>query len=469
MGRQRSRSPRRRSPQGDGDATTPSVLDDGRDIASILAMSTPKGLLVARATQLAKCGIHSGRASRLMQGLRLLWQRLRRWRPFPKEQELPPSEKASRLLLACWAAVCSWDPGFVATEAWEQVSHEVSGPCGLRLVTALVEEVSSIFGLWSLLQVVKMAPESEEQCAVKDAVTRQMHKRWSCSGATCPVCLEELGTEAVLVMPCGHAVHFPCYASAVRAKACAGRCLMCRKVCNWSNVIISKLLEDFRGWMVTMTTEEVASLPDAADALMLGVLMPPPEFLMASVCADLSEHLPYLLEVSMTISSFIRLFKSSSIEISPHGSWMVTEKLDLWNAGRGARGTLVGPGMEAIMDPPPRYGSSVTLPVAATLVSISSLDGKVCYNEFQLQTAAAFTPQTLFGLLGAAGEARLTWKVPLPMKLFWTKALHQRFSDAGMSLCEETVHELLERPELEIFGRLSLFEDESEDNDPDNV
>lgn len=42
---------------------------------------------------------------------------------------------------------------------------------------------------------------------------------------------------------------------------------------------------------------------------------------------------------------------------------------------------------------------------------------QVCYNEFQLQTAAAFTPQTLFGLLGAAGEARLTWKVPLPMKL----------------------------------------------------
>lgn len=36
---------------------------------------------------------------------------------------------------------------------------------------------------------------------------------------------------------------------------------------------------------------QVASLPDAADALMLGVLMPPPEFLMASVCADLSEHL----------------------------------------------------------------------------------------------------------------------------------------------------------------------------------
>lgn len=34
-------------------------------------------------------------------------------------------------------------------------------------------------------------------------------------------------------------------------------------------------------------------------------------------------------------------------------------RLDLWNAGRGARGTLVGPGMEAIMDPPPRYGSSV--------------------------------------------------------------------------------------------------------------
>ena len=32
-----------------------------------------------------------------------------------------------------------------------------------------------------------------------------------------------------------------------------------------------------------------------------------------------------------------------------------SRRLDLWNAGRG---TLVGPGMEAIMDPP-RYGSSV--------------------------------------------------------------------------------------------------------------
>ena len=30
-------------------------------------------------------------------------------------------------------------------------------------------------------------------------------------------------------------------------------------------------------------------------------------------------------------------------------------RLDLWNAGRG---TLVGPGMEAVLDPP-RYGSSV--------------------------------------------------------------------------------------------------------------
>ena len=33
----------------------------------------------------------------------------------------------------------------------------------------------------------------------------------------------------------------------------------------------------------------------------------------------------------------------------------IERRLDLWNAGRG---TLVGPGMEAIMDPP-RYGSSV--------------------------------------------------------------------------------------------------------------
>ena len=33
----------------------------------------------------------------------------------------------------------------------------------------------------------------------------------------------------LIVMPCSHAVCLPCYASSVRAKACAGRCLMCRK------------------------------------------------------------------------------------------------------------------------------------------------------------------------------------------------------------------------------------------------
>ena len=47
----------------------------------------------------------------------------------------------------------------------------------------------------------------------------------------------------------------------------------------------------FREGFFRFALAEVASLPDAADALMLGVLMPPPEFLMASVCADLSEHL----------------------------------------------------------------------------------------------------------------------------------------------------------------------------------
>ena len=36
----------------------------------------PKGLLVARATQLAKCGIHSGRASRLMQAVLRGWSQI---------------------------------------------------------------------------------------------------------------------------------------------------------------------------------------------------------------------------------------------------------------------------------------------------------------------------------------------------------------------------------------------------------
>ena len=46
-----------------------------------------------------------------------LWSRGHVNSPSPRDDHL----EASRLLLACWAAVCSWDPGFVATEAWEQV------------------------------------------------------------------------------------------------------------------------------------------------------------------------------------------------------------------------------------------------------------------------------------------------------------------------------------------------------------
>jgi hypothetical protein len=32
--------------------------------------------------------------------------------------------QAARLLLACWAAVCSWDQGFLAAEAWEQARED---------------------------------------------------------------------------------------------------------------------------------------------------------------------------------------------------------------------------------------------------------------------------------------------------------------------------------------------------------
>jgi len=229
---------------------------------------------------------------------------------------------------------------------------------------------------------------------------------------------------------------------------------MCRKVCNWSNIIISKLREDFGGLMLNMVTEEACALGASSNPLET----PPPEFLLASICADLSEHLPYLVEVSMTPSSFSRLFKASSIEISPQGSWMVTEKLELPNSC--GRGNLAGPGLEAVATARPR---SVTLPVASTLVSIATVDGKVSYNEFQLQDAAAFTPQNLFGLLDHGGTVVTTWKVPLPMKLFWSSKLQENLESEGIYLCEAMVKELLERPELEIFGRLSMFDDESDD------
>ena len=38
--------------------------------------------------------------------------------------------QAARLLLACWAAVCSWDQGFLAAEAWEQAPWNGAGSCG---------------------------------------------------------------------------------------------------------------------------------------------------------------------------------------------------------------------------------------------------------------------------------------------------------------------------------------------------
>ena len=93
-------------------------------------------------------------------------------------------------------------------------------------------------------------------CFLSTAVPRRA------KGSSCPVCLEDLGPDAdaallehrtqshvmqasknqllpehsiaskdrIVVAPCSHAVHWSCYASAVRAKSYqAGRCLMCRK------------------------------------------------------------------------------------------------------------------------------------------------------------------------------------------------------------------------------------------------
>eukprot|EP00913_Durusdinium_trenchii_P031814 g29793.t2 len=256
---------------------------------------------------------------------------------------------------------------------------------------------------------------------------RQMQRHLNASGATCPVCLEELGREpaTLMVMPCSHAVHSSCYASAVRAKTSAGRCLMCRKVCNWSNIIISRLLHDYRGFILTMVDEEDSDWLDAG---------------------------------RMSWASGVYL--EGQVEVSPQGTWIVSKELMLGN--RWGRGTLAGPGAEPVASKPPH----VRLPVASSLVSIASSDAQVCYNEFQIQQAGAFSAGALFGLISPADQAVMTFKVPLPMQLFWSSDFHKSLESKGLPVCEdEHMLDLLHNPEPEIFGRLSslLYGDDSEE------
>ncbi|CAK8993777.1 unnamed protein product [Durusdinium trenchii] len=425
MWRRRSRSPRRcESGLGDEDLQQ-AIFDDGRGIARLLGMSRPEGLLEARRAQLLKSGFscRRSRGGRFAQAFWQFWKRLCRGE---KPKEVPPLEKASRLLLACWAAMCSWDPAFVASDGWEQASKVEAK--ALHLVLPLLKEVPSLFGLFALLHVTDMAPDCEERWEVKCAIMRQMQRHLNASGATCPVCLEELGREpaTLMVMPCSHAVHSSCYASAVRAKTSAGRCLMCRKVCNWSNIIISRLLHDYRGFILTMVDEE------DSDWLVFGG-GPPREFLVASICADLSEHLPYLQEVSMTMETLATLYLEGQVEVSPQGTWIVSKELMLGN--RWGRGTLAGPGAEPVASKPPH----VRLPVASSLVSIASSDAQVCYNEFQIQQAGAFSAGALFGLISPADQAVMTFKVPLPMQLFWSSDFHKSLESKGLPVCEDVV------------------------------
>ncbi|CAJ1357949.1 unnamed protein product [Effrenium voratum] len=249
--------------------------------------------------------------------------------------------------------------------------------------------------------------------------------------------------ETLLVSPCSHGVHWSCYVSSVRAKtAQAGRCLICRKVCNWSNILIGRLVREFQGFMLPMIMEE--NWASATED-------PPGEFLVASVCADLSEQLPLLEEVSMTQECFSALYSSHKIEVSPQGTWVVAKELFLDN--RCGRGALAGLGLEAVAKVAP---AAVKLPVASSLVSLSALDGSVVFDEFQLQEANAFQPAALFKLAGLENGARLVWRVPLPMQLFWNSDFHSKLDASGIHVSEDFLLDLLRHPEPEIFGRLPL-------------
>ncbi|CAE7945333.1 unnamed protein product [Symbiodinium sp. KB8] len=172
----------------------------------------------------------------------------------------------------------------------------------------------------------------------------------------------------------------------------------------------------------------------------------PREFLVASACADLSEHLPLLHEVSMSLECFSALYVAQKIEVTPSGAWMVAQELSAENAS--GRGPLAGPGAEAVGTRP----ASVRLPIGSLLVSASSADGSVCLNEIEMQNAAAFQPMLLFEILRAA-NGLFIWRVPLPMHLFWNEEFQSKLEVRGVHLRREKVLDLLRHPQAEMFGR----------------
>ncbi|CAJ1335940.1 unnamed protein product, partial [Effrenium voratum] len=101
----------------------------------------------------------------------------------------------AHLFLSCWAAACSWDQDFAAFDCWNQVATRPQAAEMLPQLRELLPEVPSIFGLFAFLQVAEILVDSEEKRATKAAVYRQMQLRLQASGATCPVCLEELSAE----------------------------------------------------------------------------------------------------------------------------------------------------------------------------------------------------------------------------------------------------------------------------------
>ena len=219
---------RSRSPREDGAV----LVTEGRRICELL-LGPRSGLLEAREALLERSGAKAPRLSQVggcamrLTGLFLEGKRglggdfrldstLEALRGFFQRLRGDVRDEAPRLLLACWVSVLSWDADHVASTAWARAADARAA----RALPRLLPLVPSLFGLFALLQVVEPLPEAQA------LVAEELRQR--AAGLTCPVCLEALGDE-LLVKPCSHAVHWHCYAEAVRSKTCVGRCLMCRK------------------------------------------------------------------------------------------------------------------------------------------------------------------------------------------------------------------------------------------------
>ena len=104
-------------------------------------------------------------------------------------------------------------------------------------------------------------------------------------------------------------------------------------------MILDRLLPLFRS-LALETAKEAQPWPSE----------PPVEYLVASICADLSEHLPHVLAaVPMGHDTFAALQRRGHVEVAADGTWLVARALEL-PQGR--------------------------VPVASTLLEVSSLDRK---------------------------------------------------------------------------------------------